>query len=110
MAVDRRPVAELARDVAPQHRTFPTLVSAQVAREEGAIAATPLASPEAATGLWRAVVLPSPGCAHALAPQQPTPPMRVSVQVWPNPAAIAVTPPVRPETATGVWRLFLVPS
>jgi hypothetical protein len=39
-----------------------------------------------------------------------TPPVLVNAQVWSLPAAIAITPVVRPETSTGVGRSVVVPS
>ena len=48
------------------------------------------------------VVVPSPSWPKSLSPQHLTPPALVSAQVWPSPAAIAVTPLVRPVTSTGV--------
>src|SRR5207237_1185347 len=74
------------------------------------IAATPLASPETSTGVWRSVVVPSPSWPQSLLPQHLTPPALVRAQVWSPPAAIAATPLASPETSTGVWRLVVVPS
>src|SRR5439155_12116393 len=86
------------------------LVSAQVWPPLASSAATPLASPETATGVWRSVVVPSPSWPSALRPQHLTPPALVSAQVWKSPAEIAATPLGSPETATGVWRSVIVPS
>src|SRR5207244_1683517 len=94
----------------PQHLTPPALVSAQVWKSPAEIAATPLGSPETATGAWRWIVVPSPSWPEPLSPQHLTPPALVSAQVWPPPAEIAATPLASPEAATGAWRWIVVPS
>ena len=47
------------------------------------------------------VSVPSPSCPKSLSPQQSTPPLASTAQVWSPPAAIAVAF-VMPLTATGV--------
>src|SRR5439155_794476 len=94
----------------PQHLTPPALVSAHVWASAAAIAVTPLERPETSTGVSRSRRVPSPTAPPALKPQHLTPPALVSAHVWSPPAAIAVTPPERPETPTGVRRRRRVPS
>ena len=72
MALGRRPVAELALPLSPQHLTPPALVSAQVWWSPAAIAVTPLVRPVTATGAWRSVVVPSPSWPLPLLPQHLT--------------------------------------
>src|SRR2546428_5554873 len=74
------------------------------------MAETPLVSPTTSTGVERSLVVPSPSSPSMLSPQHLTPPALVSAQVWKTPAAIAATPPPRPETSTGAWRSVVVPS
>src|SRR3990172_345410 len=56
------------------------------------------------------VVVPSPNWPPELAPQHLTPPVMVSAQLWVNPAAVAATSLLRPDTSTGVVRFVVVPS
>jgi hypothetical protein len=51
------------------------------------------------------IIEPFPSWPPVLLPQHFTPPPLVSAQVWPPPAAIALTPLARPTTSTGM-RLF----
>jgi hypothetical protein len=71
---------------------------------------TPVDRALAATGVSRSVVVPSPSCPKALAPQHTIPPPLVTAQVWNTPVATAVTPLDRPLNATGVNRFAVVPS
>src|SRR4029450_5281612 len=56
------------------------------------------------------MLVPSPSCPQQLFPQHLTPPWLVSAQELPPPVEIAVTPPERPETSTGLLRITVVPS
>jgi len=56
------------------------------------------------------VVVPLPSSPEKLSPQHLTAPALVSAHVWKPPALIALTPPVRPLTSTGVELLVVVPS
>src|SRR5947207_2880482 len=98
--------------MSPQHFTQLQPLSAQVCRLPPAIVVSPLVCPLPFTGVCRlfplAPLLRSP---EKLYPQHFTPPPLVSAQLWAPPAAIAVTPLVRPLAFTGVSRSFpLVPS
>src|SRR5207248_1531955 len=54
-------------------------------------------------------VVPFPSWSDWFLPQHLAPPPLVSAQVYPPPAAIAVTPLVRPTTPTGVLLLVVEP-
>ena len=71
------------------------------------VATTP-ASPETVTGTLLSSRVPLPSLPSALKPQQLTPPLRETAQVWP-PAEIAATSPGRPETSTGMLLLVVEP-
>ena len=75
-----------------------------------AIAVTPEPKPTTSTGVGREVLVPSPSWPKALYPQHLTPPLIVSAQMWCQPAAMAVTPELKPTTSTGVVQLVVVPS
>src|SRR2546422_994304 len=85
-------------------------MSAQLCSPPAAIAVTPLLRPMTSTGKKRLLVVPSPSWPTKPPPQHLTPPTLVSAQLWKSPAAIAVTPLLRPKTATGSNRLMVVPS
>ena len=88
--VVRRAVAELAAGrCAPQQRTPPAVISAQVCAPPAAIALTPVEHVGGSAARGRSVVVPSPSWPDSLAPQQRTPPPVISAQVCARPAAIA---------------------
>src|SRR4051794_16880782 len=72
----------------PQHFTPPPLVSAHVCPVAAASATTPDGRAGTATGVRRAVVVPSPSCPLPLPPQHLTPPTLESAQMWEKPTAI----------------------
>ena len=61
-------------------------------------------------GNGRVPIVPSPSSPSLFSPQHSTPTLVTIAQVWFCPAAIAVTPLVRPVTSTGVRRCVVVPS
>ena len=75
-----------------------------------AIAVTPEVRLGTAVGTRCCVVVLSPNWPLPLPPQHCTAPALVNAQVWKVPAAIAVTPEVRPETAVGTRRCVMVLS
>src|SRR3990170_109953 len=95
------PFPSSPRSLLPQHLTPPPLVSAQVWRLSAEIALTPLARPETSTRKRLSVIVALPSWPKRLRPQHLTPPPLVSAQVWRLPAAIAMTPVVRPATSSG---------
>src|SRR5215212_8258444 len=90
----------------PQHLTPPLLVRAQLRRPPAETAFTPPLRPTTPTGVVRAVVVPSPSSPARFVPQHLTAPEVTRAQVWSEPAAIAVTPLLRPATSTAVKRLL----
>src|SRR2546423_14504430 len=82
--------------LSPQHLTPPPLVSAQVWPPLASSAATPLASPETATGVWRSVVVPSPSWPAAVWPQHLTPPALGGAEGWYSAAGDDCKPLGRP--------------
>jgi hypothetical protein len=72
--------------------------------------ATPLASPETATGDRLSVSVPSPSWPYSLKPQHFTPPEVSNAHVEYEAAEIAATPSVRPETSAGQSLPIVVPS
>jgi len=90
--------------------TPPVLKSAQVCWPPAEIALTPELKPETSTGKLLHVVVPSPSRPLLFCPQHLTPPVLKSAQVWEPPAAIALTPELKPETSTGVVLSVIVPS
>src|SRR5437879_7929288 len=85
-------------------------MSAQLCSPPAAIAVTPLLRPMTSTGKKRLLVVPSPSWPTKPPPQHLTPPTLVRAQLCSPPAAIAVTPLLRPTTSTGKKRLLVVPS
>jgi hypothetical protein len=74
------------------------------------IAVTPELKPDTGTGVLRSVLVPSPNWPVTFKPQHCTAPLLKRAQVWELPAAMAATPELRPNTATGVLRLTEVVS
>ncbi len=95
---------------APQHTTMPLVFSAQVWYAPAAMADTPLARPETATGVELSVKEAFPSWPPRLLPQHLTAPPDVSAHAWPWPVAMVATPLARPTTVTGVKRSVVVPS
>ena len=54
------------------------------------------------SGVLRSSVVPSPSWPQSLRAQHKTPSASVSAQVWPTPVEMAVTPLLKPVTATGI--------
>src|SRR5262249_20963749 len=73
--------------LSPQHRTVPSMSSAQVKNDPAASATAPL-TPLTATGVSVGVVLPSPSCPEKLKPQHRTLPSSLIWHGWCSPAAI----------------------
>jgi hypothetical protein len=94
----------------PQHWTPPAVVRAQVCAPPGAMVDTLLLRPVTSTGVARTSVVPSPSWPKLFLPQHWTPPAVVRAQVCQLPAAMAVTPLVRPVTSAGMARASVVPS
>src|SRR5438034_11777678 len=91
--------------LSPQHLTRPAAVSAQLWLQPPASVTTPDVRPETLTGVLAFVVVPLPSSPYVLAPQHIAAPALVTAHICPLPAAIAVTPDVRPETLTGIVTL-----
>src|SRR3972149_1555064 len=108
----------MARELLPpQQPTAPPLVSAHVCSPPPAIPVAPVRpSPSTGVRIWGSVpgshchgIAPFPSWPTWLRPQHITPPLLVSAHVCCQPAAIAVTPPVRPTTSTGRLLAVIVP-
>ena len=107
----------------PQQVAPPALVTAHVYWAPAAIAVTPLARPTTSTGVglqrasesvpaahvWSLVARALPSWSLRFEPQHLTFPPRKSAQEWRSPAAIALTPLLRPATSTGVLLLIFEP-
>lgn len=94
----------------PQHLIPPVVVRAQVWLRSADTAAMPLVRPLTSTDVEALVLVPLPSCPSVLSPQHFTPPAAMRAHECLNPALIATTPPVRPDTSTGVARSMIVPS
>jgi hypothetical protein len=86
------------------------VVRAQVWPQPAARAVTPLPRPLTGVGVRRSVVVPSPSWPYQFPPQQRAAPAGVRAQVWPQPAARAATPLLRPLTGAGMGRKLSQPA
>ena len=94
---------------APQHLAPPLETTAQEWNPPAATPETPLDRPDTATAVVLLVVVPSPRAPLMLRPQHFAPPDVVVTHEWLALEAIA-TAPAKPVTATGEFRLTVVPS
>ena len=93
----------------PQHLAPPVLVRAQVCPYPAVRALTPLLRLLTSTGVHLSVIELSPSWPYILHPQHLSPPVLVTAQVCLIPAAMVLSPLLRPLTSTGVELSLVVP-
>jgi hypothetical protein len=92
----------------PQHFAAPLLVAAQVWLRAAATETTPEAKPDTGVGVvCIELMTPLPNCELSFLPQHNNAPALVIAHVWNSPAAMATTPELNPDTATGTELLVV---